>query len=161
MFLFIYLFFNFFLTLFIFETERYRAWTGRSRERGRHRIWSRLQALSCQHRAWCGAWTQELRDHDLSWSQTLNWLSHPGALLSLLSQFLWYLYCVLLTAQVDSNSCQWAEVGNHLLSLYYDWKTTWWSQQFSIILGRALIIGLSRFAPLTLSGKNQVHASIS
>ena len=36
-------------------------------------------ALSCQHRAQCGAWTHELRDHDLSWSQTLNQLSHPGA----------------------------------------------------------------------------------
>ena len=52
---------------------------GRSRGRGRHRIWSRLQALSRQHRAWHGAWTHELRDHDLSWSLMLNRLSHPGA----------------------------------------------------------------------------------
>ena len=51
----------------------------RGRERGRHRIWSRLQALSCQHRARCGARTHGLRDHDLSWSQTLNQLNHPGA----------------------------------------------------------------------------------
>ena len=50
-----------------------------STEGGRHRIWSRLQALSCQHRAPCGAWTHELRDHDLSRSRTLNRLSHPGA----------------------------------------------------------------------------------
>ena len=33
---------------------------GRSRERGRHRIWSRLRALSCQHRAWRGARTQQV-----------------------------------------------------------------------------------------------------
>ena len=52
---------------------------GRGRERGRHRIWSGLQAQSCQHRAWCGAWTHKLWDRDLSWSQMLNWLSHPGA----------------------------------------------------------------------------------
>ena len=35
--------------------------------------------LSCQHTAQRGARTHELWDHDLSRSQTLNWLSHPGA----------------------------------------------------------------------------------
>ena len=48
-------------------------------ERGRHRIWSRLQALSCQHRAWCEARTHGPRDHDLSWSRPPNRLSQPGA----------------------------------------------------------------------------------
>ena len=28
---------------------------------------------------WCGAQIHEPWDHDLSWSQALNWLSHPGA----------------------------------------------------------------------------------
>ena len=51
---------------------------GRSRERGRHRIRSRFQALSCQYRAQCRAWTHELWDHDLTRCQRLNWLSHPG-----------------------------------------------------------------------------------
>ena len=37
------------------------------------------QALSCQHRARHGAQTHEPRDRDLSRSQTLNRLSHPGA----------------------------------------------------------------------------------
>ena len=37
-----------------------------------------LRALSGQHRAQRGAQTQEPGDHDLSWSQTLNRLSHPG-----------------------------------------------------------------------------------
>ena len=52
---------------------------GRGRERGRHRIGSRLQALSCRHRAPRGARTHEPRDHDLSQSWTLNRLSHSGA----------------------------------------------------------------------------------
>ena len=63
--------------MFIFETEREHE-RGRVRERGRHRIRSRLQALSCQHRARCGARTHKPRDHDLSGSGTLNRLSHPG-----------------------------------------------------------------------------------
>ena len=52
---------------------------GRGRERGRHRIQSRLQALSCQRRARCRSWTHKLWDRDLSWSWTLNQLSHSGA----------------------------------------------------------------------------------
>ena len=50
----------------------------RGTERGRHRIQSRLQALSCQHRDRRGAQTHKLQDHDLSQSRTLNQLSHPG-----------------------------------------------------------------------------------
>ena len=52
---------------------------GRGRERGRHRIPSRLQAPSCQHRARREARTHKLWDHDLSGTQTINRLSHPGA----------------------------------------------------------------------------------
>ena len=55
------------------------------RERHRHRIWSRFQALGCQHRARCGAWTHKPWDHDLSWSQKLNRLSYPGAPLVIFS----------------------------------------------------------------------------
>ena len=61
------------------ERERKRDVGRRGRERGRHRIWSRLQALSCQYRAQHGAWTHEPWDHDLSWIQMLTCLSHPGA----------------------------------------------------------------------------------
>ena len=39
---------------------------------------SRLQAPSCQHRAWCGAQTPRPQDHDLSRSQMLHQLSYPG-----------------------------------------------------------------------------------
>ena len=56
------------------ETERER---GRSRERGRRRIWSRLQAPSCEHRVQGGARTHKPKP----WpgpKSTLNWLSHPG-----------------------------------------------------------------------------------
>ena len=83
------LFFFLIFLMFIYfweirETER--EW-GRARERGRRRIQSRFQALSCQHRAWRGleltnremvpnhAW-----DHELSLSWMLNRLSHPGIL---------------------------------------------------------------------------------
>ena len=71
-----------FFNVHLFLRERGREmeckW-GRGRETGRHRIRSRLQALSCQDRVQCRAWTHEPRDHDLSWSRTLNCLSHPGA----------------------------------------------------------------------------------
>ena len=52
-----------FLTFFYFwETERDRAWGA---ETGRHRIWSRLQALSCQHRSWPRVWTHEI----MTWAE--------------------------------------------------------------------------------------------
>ena len=75
------------------ERDRVRAGEGK-RDRGRHRIWSRLQALSCQHGAWHGARTLELWDHDLSWSQMPNQLSHPRApgFLSLGWCLIWWKY---------------------------------------------------------------------
>ena len=77
-------FFLFFLFLiFIYFWERKtetECKQGRNRRRGRHRIQSRIQALSCQHNAWHGARTHELCNHDLRWSRMLNQLSHPGAL---------------------------------------------------------------------------------
>ena len=69
-------FFNVYLFLRQRETEHER---GRVRERGRHRLWSRLQHPSCQHGVWCGAQTHKPWYHDLSWSWSLNRLSHPGA----------------------------------------------------------------------------------
>ena len=68
------------------ETETECEW-GRDRERRKHTIWNKLQALSCQHRAQCGARTWEQRDHDLSQSWTTYWLNHPGAPLF----FFWFL----------------------------------------------------------------------
>ena len=56
-----------FLTFICFWDREHEQ--GRGRERGRHRIWSRLQALSCQHRAQGGDGTHEPQDHDLSWNQ--------------------------------------------------------------------------------------------
>ena len=59
--------------MFIYFWERNRMQVGeRGRERGRHRIRSRLQALSCQHRAQCGARTHKPQDHDLSRSGRLT-----------------------------------------------------------------------------------------
>ena len=68
---------NFFLMFTYFwerETETERDNRGAERDR----ICSRLQALSCQHRARCRAQTHKLWDHDLSQSWMLNRLSHPG-----------------------------------------------------------------------------------
>ena len=67
--------------MFIFERERQSANAEGQRERGRHRIWSRLQALCWQCRAWLGAQTHELGDNDLSQSHMLNQLSLLGALI--------------------------------------------------------------------------------
>ena len=53
------------------ERERKRE-QGRGREEGRHRIWSRLQALSCQHSPKWGTRTHEQRGHDLSQSWRLT-----------------------------------------------------------------------------------------
>ena len=70
--------------IYFWETDREREreteteWR-RGRERGRHRTWSGLQTLCCQHRAWRRARTHEPWDHDLSQSRMLNPLSHPGA----------------------------------------------------------------------------------
>ena len=82
--LFIYLFINlfiiFFTHLFIFERQRETEHEqAKGSERGRHRSQRRLQALSRQHRAWCGARTHKPWDHDLSQSGTPKRLSHPGA----------------------------------------------------------------------------------
>ena len=66
-----------FFNVYFWRRERVRAGEGQ-RERGKHRIQSRIQALSCQHRARHGAWTHEPWDHDLSPSRTLNLLSHPS-----------------------------------------------------------------------------------
>ena len=57
------------LSLFLLREEHKQ---GKGRERGGLRIRSRLCADS---RAWCGAQTHD----DLSWSQTLNRLTHTGA----------------------------------------------------------------------------------
>ena len=72
--------------LFIFERQSMRHEWGRGRERGRHRIQSRLQALSCQHRAQCRARTHKPQDHDLSRGQMLNRLSNPGTPTSFLKR---------------------------------------------------------------------------
>ena len=70
------IFLIFFTSIYFWETERETEHKNRKgREIGRHRMGSRLQAMSCQHRAWCGARTHRLQDYDLSRSQTLNWVT--------------------------------------------------------------------------------------
>ena len=61
--------------MFIYFWERDKAWVGRDRERGRHRVWRRhhpgfeLSAQSPTQGSNSRTW-----DHDLSWRQR----SHPG-----------------------------------------------------------------------------------
>ena len=55
--------------LFLRERERAQA-GGMGRERGRHRIRSRLRDLSCQHRAWGGA--QTLEPWDMTWAEVVR-----------------------------------------------------------------------------------------
>ena len=71
---------NFFLTFIYFWDRERQSMNGGGSERGRHRIWNRLQALSSQHRARRGARTHKLQDHNLSRRQTLNLVSHPSTL---------------------------------------------------------------------------------
>ena len=68
-----------FFYVYFWETETEHK-QGRGRERERYRIRSRLQAVSCQHRAQRGAWTHVPWDCDLNWNQTLNRLSHQAPL---------------------------------------------------------------------------------
>ena len=85
--------FNVYLFLREKETEREQ---GRGTEKGRHRIRSRRQAQSCQHRARREARTHKPRDHDLSRCWMPNWLSHPSApinLYSLVSHLWWISWC--------------------------------------------------------------------
>ena len=66
----------FFLSLLIcFQRGREPAEEGQ-RERGTEYP---KRALCAHQRAQGGARTHKLRDNDLSWNQTLNQLSHPGA----------------------------------------------------------------------------------
>ena len=66
----------FFFNVYFSEREREREnWEGAEREEERE---DSKQALSCQRRARCRAWTHEPGDHDLSQSQTFTQLSHPG-----------------------------------------------------------------------------------
>ena len=61
--------------LIFFERERALVAEGQ-RQRGSEDL---KLAVSWQQRAQCGAWTHKSRDYDLSWSLTLNQLSHPHA----------------------------------------------------------------------------------
>ena len=72
-------FLPFLMFIYFWETEKKSNERGRGRERDTHRVWSRLQALSCQHRIQHGAQTHEPWDHGLNRSWMLNQLSHPGA----------------------------------------------------------------------------------
>ena len=76
---------NFFNVYFWEKESETHCERGRGRERGRHRIWSRPRLWAV--RAWCGAWTHEPWDHDLSQSRMPNRLRHPGAPIIIIEQY--------------------------------------------------------------------------
>ena len=63
--------------MFIFERDRDKVQVGEGRERRRYRIQSRLQALSCQHRAQCRAGTHELMNCDITTSAEVRASPEP------------------------------------------------------------------------------------
>ena len=67
------MFLKFFINVYSFlrETECDQ---GRGREKWRHRIRSRLQVPSCQHRVRCGAWPHKPWDYDLNLQTVRFWL---------------------------------------------------------------------------------------
>ena len=73
--------FFFLIFFFIFEREREERERASMSRRGTEREGDTgcQQAVCWQDWAQCGAQTHELWDYDLSWSQMLNRLSHPGA----------------------------------------------------------------------------------
>ena len=92
--------------IYFWNRERDRAWTGEGQRERETQNRSRLQALRCQHRAQHGARTHGTWNHDLSRSQTLNRLSHPGApngnyILSCLDEN----YGIILDSSLSLTSC--------------------------------------------------------
>ena len=83
-------FFNFFFNVYLFLRQRETQHEGgRVRESGRHRIRSRLQALSHQPRARRGARTRGPRDRDLAEVGRLTDCATQAPLMLLLSRDLW------------------------------------------------------------------------
>ena len=83
--------FQFFLMfIYFWETEREKTWAGEG-QRVRETE-TMMQAPHCPCRAWHGARTHELWDHDPSWSRSLSELSHPSAPKVAL-QIFWMLKC--------------------------------------------------------------------
>ena len=80
--------------IYFWETEHE---LGRGRQRGRQRIRSRLCADRLRPKQ---AQTQELWDHDLSWSQKLHQLSHLGSSQWLLLNFVALPCCLSLLKNI-------------------------------------------------------------
>ena len=76
-------FFEVYLSILLLRKRESTNRGGAQRERETQNP-SRPWALSCQHGARHGARTHKQQDHDPSWSHTLNQLSHPGSLISVL-----------------------------------------------------------------------------
>ena len=114
--------------MFVYFWERERQTEckhDRGRERGRHRIRSRLQVLSCQHKAQRKALTHEPWDHDLSPSQMLNRLSHPGASFKnnfLMETLRWFFKCVITILGMIHTGCVYREICSSLKVIVHSFE---------------------------------------
>ena len=121
------------------ETSASGGW-GAGRERGRHRIWNRLQALSYQHRAWRGTRTHQPWDHDLSWCWELNRPSHPGAPL----RFLLHL--------PEANLPKESKVENKFSEFLHVQQISGLSFHISVIVGTSIIFRQKIISPHNFKG---------
>ena len=139
------------------ETETECEWV-RGREKGRHRIQSRLQAPSCQHRARRGARTHGLWDHDLSWSRTLNRLSHPGAptvrfltVYFMKSQLSRETPWKFTNSSGETNALAWRT----LLFAFYSWRKL--LSQLRVSCGEAVVQEMAKLGTRGLSEPDLFH----
>ena len=90
---------KYFFNVYFWEREK-------EAERKRHKIWSTLQALSCQHRAWRRARTHEPWHHELSRSRTLNRLStqvpHMRTFFNVFVAFTWINFLMFLLSLLSA-----------------------------------------------------------
>ena len=75
-----------FFNVYFYFWDRERAWTREGQRERETQNPKQAPSSGCQHRAQRGARTHGVWDHDLSRSQMLNRLSHPGALSSAFSE---------------------------------------------------------------------------
>ena len=95
--------------IYFWERERDRVRAGEGQREGEAQSPKRAPGPSCQHRARCGARIHEPREHDLTQSWTLNWLSHPGT-----PTYLFFNVCLFLRERErQSVSRGGAERGRH------------------------------------------------
>ena len=146
--------------VYFWKRERQRPSGEEIRERGKHRIWGGLQALSCQHRASHGTWTHELWDHDLSQSQThsTKWATQ-APLLMVICNFSFLLifidqnpfirnHCIFLPSSYLSVSMIYLYQYVFMHIYYILWDLIQYCQCFTVLITYILLLEASSCWPL-------------